>query len=277
MKVKKIIITGILLVIFFCASYFATIFLGKMYQKKRVAKILIQAREAAESLETIKTKGKTSVGSEYTIKNDGIIDYVNKQFSITQTQDEAILSAIYYIDDTTYMYNGMLKSWIKFGEDLDMFGDILNKEKLLSAFPVDFEGTGFRVDILGEEEVEGRPCYVLQSSVVDEGLAKEFMIKFLDKFASEQMASNLEKNKEALDEYLDQYVKNSDSIQWISKDNFLAVKVVNKYSQENNMGVLVAVENEAIYYDFNQSVKIELPEDALEAKLITAQDLGLGE
>jgi len=276
-KNKKIITISIFLAVFFCASYFATIFFGKMYQRKRVGKILIQAREAVESIETVKTKGRTSVGSGYTIKNDGVIDYVNKRFFITQTQDEMILGAIYYIDTTTYMYNGILKSWIKFGGDLNMFNDILDKEKLLSAFPVDFEGTGFKIDILGEEEVEGQLCYVLQSSVADEGLAKEFMIKFLDKFTSEQIASNLEKNKGALDEYLEQYIKNSDSIQWISKDNFFAVKVVNKYSQENDKGVLVPVENEAIYYDFNQPVKIELPEDAEAAELITAEDIGSGE
>ena len=277
MKIKRIITISALLVVFFCVSYFATMFLGKMYQRKRVSKVLIQARKAAESLETVRTKGKTSVGSGYTIENDGAVDYVNKRFSIIQTQDETILSAIYYINNTTYMYNGMLKSWIKFGEDLNMFGDILDKEKLLSAFPVDFEGTGFKIEMLGDGEVEGQLCYVLQSSVVDAGLAKKFMIKFLDKFTSGQIADNLEKDKEALDEYLERYIKNSDSIQWISKDNFFAVKVVNKYTQENDRGVLVTVESEAIYYDFNQPVMIELPEAALGAKLITAEDVGLGE
>jgi len=277
MRVKRIITTSIFVAVFFCISYFAVVSLSMAYQRKKVGKILIQAREAAKSLETIKTKGKTSVGPEYAIRNDGVIDYVNKRFFITQTQGKIVLSAIYYIDNTTYMYNGALASWIKFSEDLNMFGDVLDKEKLLSAFPIDFEGTGFKIDILGAEDVEGQPCYILQSSVADERLAKEFMSKFLGKFISGQMASYLEKNKAALEEYLEQYIKNSVSTQWISKDSFHAVKVVNKYSQKNDKGVLVIVENEAIYYDFNQPVNIELPEAALAAKLITTQDAALEE
>ena len=277
MKVKKIIITSILLVVFFSAFYFATMFLGKVYQRKKVNKILIQAREAAKNLETVKIKGRTLFGPEIKIDNQGVIDYVKGQFSIIQTQNEIMLSAVYYVDKFTYMYNGMLVSWIKFGEDLDMFGDILNKEKLLSSFPVDFKGTGFNVEILREEEVQGQLCYVLESSVVDEKSAKEFMLKFLDKFVSGQVARSLKDNKEARDQYLDKYVKNSNSVQWIAKDNFYAIKVVNKLKQENDKGEMIEVKNEAIYYDFNQPVKIELPEDAKGAKLITAEDIGIRE
>lgn len=277
MKIKKIITTGVIMAALFSISYFTTIFLGKVFQKKTVNQVLTQAREAAKSLKTVKTKGKVSVGSEYTIKSDGVIDYVNKRFFITQTQGETILSAIYYIDNTTYMYNGMLNSWIKIGEDLNMFANVLDKEKLLSAFPVDFEGTGFKIAILGEEEAEGQSCYVLQSTVVDEELAKEFMIKFLDKFTSGQIANNLEKDKGALNEYLEQYIKNSNSIQWISKDNFFVVKTSNKYTQNNEQGLAVTIENEAIYYDFNEPVTIKLSDDAQGAKLITAEDIGLGE
>jgi len=277
MKIKKNIITSILLVVFFSASYFATIFLGKVYQGKKVNKILIQAREAAKNLETVKTKGKTSVGSELIIDNQGVVDYVNEQFSITQVQNETILSAIYYVDKLTYLYNGMLASWIKFGDDLSMFGDILNKEKLFSSFPVDFKGTGFNIEILREEEVQGQLCYVLESSVVDVKLAKEFMLKFLDKFVSDQVVRNLKENKEAMDQYLEEYVENTNSFQWISKDNFYAIKVVNNLKKENEKGELIEVKNEAIYYDFNQPVKIELPEDAKEAKLITAEDIGISE
>lgn len=277
MKIKKIITTSIIMAALFSISYFTTIFLGRVFQKKTVNKILAQAREAAKSLKTVKTRGKTLVGSKYTIKNDGVIDYVNKRFYITQTQDAEILNAIYYIDDTTYMYNGVLKSWVKFGEDLNIFGDVLDKEKLLSAFPVDFKGTGFQIAILGEEETEGQPCYILQSTVVDEGLAKEFMIKFLDKFTSGKIANSLKEDKGALNEYLEQYIKNSDSTQWVSKDNFFVVKTSNKYIQNNEQGLAVTVENETIYYDFNQPVTIELSDDAQGAKLITAEDIGLGE
>ena len=277
MKIKRIVTISILLAVFFSLSYFATIFLGKIYHGKKVRKVLIQAREAVEGLETVKNKGTTLVGEEYVINNNGAMDYVNNRFSITQTKDDATLSAIYYLDNTTYMYNGMLKSWIKFGEDLNMFSDILDKKKLTSAFPVDFKGTGFSIDIIGEEEIEGQQCYILNSVVVDKELAKKFMIKFLSSFSSKQVAEQLEKDKEAMEAYLEQYLEGSESTQWIAKDSFFVVKVINKNKQENAHGVEVFVENEAIYYDFNQPITIELPEDAKTAKLITAKDIGLGE
>jgi len=241
-----------------------------------VGEVLTKAREAIKNLKVVKTKGKTITGSVYTIENNGVIDYENRSFSIIQSQADEVVGSIYFIDETTYMYNGMIDSWIKFGEDLGMFGNILDKDKLFSFFPVDYEGTGFKLDIVGEEEVEGKLCYVLTSNIVDKKLAKEFVLKLLNNFVSEQVVNQLSKDPEARDAYVEQYIASAESRQWISKDNFFVIKVNDKNEQDDGKGGTIALENEVIYYDFNQPVTIELPSEALAAKLITAGDLGLG-
>ena len=40
MKVKKIITTGVIMVALFSISYFTTIFLGKVFQKKTINQVL---------------------------------------------------------------------------------------------------------------------------------------------------------------------------------------------------------------------------------------------
>ncbi len=241
-----------------------------------VTEILIKARKATRSLDTVKTKGTTIAGSVYTVENQGAIDYGNRRFSMIQEQKGIGVGSIYFIDEMTYMHNEILNSWIKFGEDLGMFGNILDKEKLFSFFPVDYKGTGFKMDIIGEEEVEGQLCYIVASSMVDKELAKKFVIKLLDNFVSEQLANQFSKDEKAKDAYIDQYLESSKSTQWISKDNFFIVKINDKNEQNDGQGKTILLENEAIYYDFNQPVTIELPSEAREAKLITAGDLGAG-
>jgi len=241
-----------------------------------VVEVLTKAREAIKNLKVVKTKGKTMSGSVYTIENNGVIDYENRSFSIIQSQADKAVSSIYFIEETTYMYNGMIDSWIKFGEDLGMFANVLDKDKLFSFFPADYEGTGFKMNIVGEEEVEGQLCYVVTSNIVDKALAKKFIIKLLDSFVSEQIVDQFSKNPEAKDAYVEQYIASAKSTQWISKDNFFVMKINDKNEQNDGQGGIVILENETIYYDFNQPAIIELPDEALEAKLITAGDLGVG-
>ena len=266
MKIKRIIVIIVICVFSLLANY---------AYSQDVIEIMTKSREATRSLDTAKTKGKTMTGSVYIMENKGVIDYGNRKFSIIQSQGDVNVSSIYFMDGVTYMYNGMLDNWIKFGEDLGIFGNILDKEKLFSFFPIDLEGTGFKMEIIGEEKVEGQLCYILVSRIVDKKLAKKFIMKLLNNFVSEQVLSQLSKDSKARDAYIEQYVNSAESTQWISKDNFFVMKIKDKNEQSDGQGGIVSLENEAIYYDFNQSVTIELPSEAIDAKLITVQDLGM--
>ncbi len=239
--------------------------------------ILVKVREATRALNFVKTNGKSTTGSSDRFNDQGVIDYANKSFEIIQKKGETLISKIYFVDGITYMYNALLNSWIKFGQDLNMFGDIFDKDKLFSFLPDSFEGTGFQIENLGEEDFGNQACYVLKSSVINKELAKKFMTKFLTDFTSEQMADQFRKNKDALDAYLESYIQNSESIQWVAKDTFFVVKATNKTTEFDENNSPVEVINENIYYDFNQPVVIELPQEAATARLITAADLETGE
>jgi len=266
MKTRHIIVIIVICVFSLLANY---------AYSQDVIKIISKAREVTRSLDTVKTKGKTITGSVYVMENKGAIDYGNNKFSIIQSQGDVNVGSIYFIDGVTYMYNGMLDNWIKFGEDLGIFGNILDKEKLFSFFPIDLEDTGFKMEIIGEEEVEGKLCYILVSRIVDKKLAKKFVMKLLNNFVSEQVLSQLSKDSKARDAYIEQYVNSAESTQWISKDNFFVMKIKDKNEQSDGQGGIVLLENEAVYYDFNQPVAIKLPSEAIDAKLITVQDLGM--
>ena len=237
--------------------------------------ILDKSKNAAAKLHRAKIKGESVTGGVNTTTSEGVIDYTRKQFYVVEKNGNKIVNSIYFIDNITYMYNGVMEKWFKFGEDLNFFGDMLDKEKLYSFFPEDFAQAGFRLELLAEEAVEGEPCYVISSTIVDKEKAKEFISKFLDKFFSEKIASQIKKNPQMFEQYLDFYVQDSKSTQWISKNTFFVVKVLTKNRQMAGPSESISVENTVFYYDFNKSAKIKLPQEAIAAQVISATDLGM--
>jgi len=116
---------------------------------------------------------------------------------------------------------------------------------------------------------------VIESKVIDSEKAAKFAYDFLDRFVSTQIAVMLKENKEMLQDYLKTYMQDSQSRIWIAKDSFLILKVVSRHKQLAGPDESVSVEKETSFYDFNQPVNIEIPQKALEATLVSAEELGL--
>ncbi|MBU2251214.1 MAG: hypothetical protein KKH25_03080, partial [Candidatus Omnitrophica bacterium] len=134
---------------------------------------------------------------------------------------------------------------------------------------------GFQVEFLEEETVDGKPCYVIESKVIDSEKAARFAYEFLDRFVSPQIAVMLKENKQMLGDYLKAYMQDSQSRIWIAKNSFLILKVISRHDQLAGPGESVSIEKETSFYDFNQPVNIEIPQEALEAPLVSAEELGL--
>ncbi len=272
MRLKRLVAIGIVLS-FGLGLVFAQ---GQPKEKGLTVKeVLAKAKEAAMGLDRVKIEGESVTGNVSTTKNEGAIDYDKKSFYVVEKDGDKIINAMYLKDGVTYMFNGTMDTWFKFGKELDFFSGMLDKEQLFSFFPEDYKEAGFEIKLLPEEKVGGQPCYVISSTIVDKEKAKEFMVKFLDRFVSEEVAKQIKSNKQLLDNYLDTYVQDSESVQWISKDNFFVLKVNSQNRRTAGPGESVLVENTVRYYDFNEPVSITIPQEALDAPAISGSDLGM--
>ncbi len=266
MKVKEMII-GVFLFSFL-------IFQGNLLAQE-INQVIAKSKEAQNSVTSVKIKGKTITGSIDVTDNEGEIDYTNRKFFAAEKKDLQLLRTVYVKDGIAYMYNGFVDSWLKFGQDINPVGDVFDKEKVFSQFPDNYAEAGFSVEFLEEEAIDGHPCYVIEGKVIDSEKAAKFAYDFLDRFVSTQIAVMLKENKEMLQDYLKTYMQDSQSRIWIAKDSFLILKVVSRHKQLAGPDESVSVEKETSFYDFNQPVNIEIPQKALEATLVSAEELGL--
>ena len=236
--------------------------------------IIAKSKQVTAQLRSVKTKGKIITGSIDITYNESVVDYERKKFFAAEKKDQEILRSVYISDGVTYMYNGMLEGWFKFSQDISPVGDVFDKEKLLAQFPDNFEEAGFSLKFLAEEMVADEVCYLIESKVIDAKKAAEFAFKFLDKFVSSQIAVLLKENEALLEDYLEIYMSNSESRLWIAKDSFFIIKVLNEHDQITGPDESVSIRAETTYYDFNKPVKIDIPESAFSAPMVSAEDLG---
>ncbi|MBU1112489.1 MAG: hypothetical protein KKH93_01265 [Candidatus Omnitrophica bacterium] len=266
MKIKTIAL--------FSCLFFSLIGPGLLLAQE-INQVIAKSKEAQKSVNSVKIEGKTITGSIDVTDNQGLIDYSNQQFFAAEEKDSQLLRSVYVKDGIAYMYNGFVDSWLRFGSDINPVGDVFNKDKVFSQFPDNFSEAGFQVEFLEEETVDGKPCYVIESKVIDSEKAARFAYEFLDRFVSPQIAVMLKENKQMLGDYLKAYMQDSQSRIWIAKNSFLILKVISRHDQLAGPGESVSIEKETSFYDFNQPVNIEIPQEALEAPLVSAEELGL--
>jgi hypothetical protein len=241
---------------------------------QEAADIIQKAKEAVASLERVKMTGKTITAAVNITYTEGAIDYVKAEFFAVEKTDSKIMNSIYLKNGITYMYNGMVDSWFKFGRDVPLFASILDKEKMFSFFPENPQDSGFRIRIIGEEDIEEVPCYVVQSDVSDADLAKQFILDSLDDFVSEELAQELKKNEKILNEYLDYYIQHAETTHWISKDTFFIIKTLSRFRQMTGPNESVSVATQVNYYGFDEPLSISVPPVALDAPRVSAEEMG---
>ncbi|MCF7907534.1 MAG: hypothetical protein K9L86_01450 [Candidatus Omnitrophica bacterium] len=239
------------------------------------AEIIAKTKQAVTELKSVRTEGKTVTGSIDITYNESLIDYGNKKLFAAEKKGQEVLRSAYISDGITYMYNGMLEEWFRFSQDISPIGDVFDKDKLLAQFPDNFEEAGFSVKFLDDETIGDQVCYLIESKVVDLKKAAEFAFKFLDRFVSSQIASLLKENEDLLGDYLETYMSNSETRLWIAKDSFFIAKVLNRHDQATGPDESVSIRVETRYYDFNKPVKIDVPKEAFDSPMVSAEDLGI--
>ena len=264
MKMKRVALAGFL--------FFSLV--GQSYLwAQGISEVIAKSKEAQNLVNSVKIEGKTITGAIDVTDSHGAIDYANRKFFAAEEKESELLRSVYVKDGIAYSYNGFDESWLKFGEDINPVGDVFNKEKVFSQFPENSSEAGFSVEFLEEETIDGKPCYVIESKVIDPGKAAKFAYEFLDRFLSPQIAVMLKENQTMLEDYLKTYMQDSQSRIWIAKESFRILKVISRHNQLAGPGESVSIEKETTFYDFNQPMNIEIPKEAEKSSLVSAEEL----
>ena len=205
---------------------------------------------------------------DYSMDNNGVVDMTAQEMQMDMTttmnvrantqSEETVIAKVYVIDDMAYI--GIVSQvtsteWVKG----DASEDFWEQDSVSQIMELCY---GAEAEILGTETVKGIDCYKAEISPgMDELL--------------EFMRSRIE--KEGLPAELTENSISSYSIKgWFAKDTFFPVKV------HEELDLTLDIEgDEAIYhfildgvfYDWNESVSIELPPEAEEAEYIGPMDM----
>jgi len=214
-------------------------------------------------------EGKTPVVGTGT----GLVDNINKEMYITMTMAVEIPDrGTQEIPVETYLVDGWIYTGMNIPEQgvkwmkMKMPEDMWSKQNQLEQ-QLELLETADEVNLLGEEDVNGTACYVVEIVPSMDGLMK--------------MVSQIEMPEmEGVDLgelNLANMFKKMSIKQWIAKDNHLFLKSENTMLIEILPGDIGATEADfekmiedvsmqMVFYDYNEAVSIELPEEALEAQ-----------
>lgn len=220
---------------------------------------------------TIEVIGGTEPG-EMTMVMDvtGTVDNANKEAQMTMDttmdvpglgEEETAMEA-YIVGEWMYMMTSIPEvgeQWIKMRLTEEMW-------ELQCQFApyIGLLETATEVNLLGSEDVSGTACYVMETAPSMEALS--------ELLSQQQALGGIDWGElDLADIFKEMSVK-----QWIAKDSYLLMKAQIHMLMEMSPGDVGATEEdfeklimdmdiETKFYDYNQAVSIELPEEALEA------------
>jgi len=212
--------------------------------------------------------------NEITIVTDGVgaIDKANRgmQFTMNITtdmpgKDEQMSVELYAVGEWMYTKVDIPvigEQWMKMRSTMDMWEAQSQIDQ-----QIEFLQTATEVNLLGSEYISGTECYVVQLVVSAEAF---------DKLLSQQQIPGME-DVDLGDLDLTDVFKEVSVKEWIAKDGYLLMKseihvllafdsseleVPEADFEKMNMDMNLEVR----FYDYNQAVSIELPEEALKAQ-----------
>jgi len=214
-------------------------------------------------------EGETSVTGTGT----GVLDSSNEEMYLTMNMEvelpgqgtQEIPVEYYFVNG--WMYNGMNipgqgMRWMKMEMPENMWSTQNQQEQQLELLK-----TAEEVNFLGEEDVNGTSCYVVE------------IVPSMD--ALQKMVSQIEmpemEGVDLGDLNLASMFKGMSIKQWIAKDSYLFLKSENNMSIEIQPGDVGATEADfekivedvniqMVFYDYGEAVSIELPVEAQEAQ-----------
>lgn len=224
---------------------------------------------------TIKMAGGAKPGEiEATATGTGAVDSANKQMRVIVTGTAAVLGAgkqemtmeYYVIDNWLYtelVLPEMGGRWFKTA----LTDEIWERQNQLDQ-QIELMETAVEVRLAGSENVNGTACYVLEMAPSIENLRE---------FLSHQTVPGT--NTDWADISLEPLLEETSVKLWIAKDTYLLMKseidILMEIAAENIGAseedfekITLAMNAQTKFYDHNQPVSIELPEEALEAQEI---------
>ena len=235
--------------------------------------ILARAKAAIVGLDSVKLTGQTTTGMVDVTHEEAAIDYKQRLFHETDTKNAEIVSTIYCKDEVTYLHQVASDTWMRFGSDIGLATDVFNKKSFFDVFPESPAGAGFLVTFAGKVMLEKEQYYRIQSNVFDSKLAQGYIRNNLDTFVPPQVAKLLEEDEVMLKNYLNVYTKNLQTVLWISAETFVIKKIERQYNQITGPSESIPIRREVVYYDFNKPFTIDIPNEALEASLVSIEDM----
>lgn len=235
-----------------------------------VEQIIANKKHALRKLESIRMTAKENDGSSIKdIKAE--VDYKKRAFFVVKKMNSTILEETYFKDEILYRYSrqGEEGQWVKFTDSMTPVIELtLNSEVRLALMPDDFKNTGFKAELLGEENISGEPCYMVGIEMVDPLKAKEFFKKALSEVSFSREYPNIEFFKEYL---INSLVNINNRVEWISKKTFLPIKDrVSSYRPTSETAKSV-ISYDYSYYDFNKPVTVVIPKEAQDAEECSGQ------
>jgi hypothetical protein len=236
-------------------------------------------------MEFIMVFGSDSAGqiNSMNMKQSGTaaIDIPDKKMAMTMNMvmdmpdknQQNMTADIYTSDHWLYMkanVPGMGDQWTK----MELTDEVWEKQSQISNM-TDFLKSPINLELIDSEKVRDIDCYVVNITPDQETLAKWMTEQ------SQNGQNGLNMNNQNLSQSFNNFILK----EWISKDNFFPVRMQIMMEFDNNSGSPEATPNSLSqmkmkmnmnstidYYDFNKTLTIQLPAEALNAQDITPRN-----
>ena len=226
-----------------------------------------------EMLTTIEIDGGSEPGEATMVAGGtGIIDNASREMYMTinmiidvpEQGEQNMLMENYFVDGWMYARMSipqMGEQWMKMKMPEEMWG---TENKI--AQNVELLKTAKEVNFKGSENVNGIECYVVE--VVP---GTDALIKMMSQVQMPEMG-----DVDVSDFNLANLLKEMSIKEWIAKDSYLFVKTENRMfvqilpgdvgaTEEDFKKMTEDIDMQMTFYDYNEAVSIELPQEAFEA------------
>jgi len=187
------------------------------------------------------------------------------EIDISGLGEQKVSEEIYVVDGQMYIKLSVSETdqWMK----MDLSDQLWEKQNQMEQ-QVDFLRSAVKIDIIGQETVNGIDCYILD--------IQPDMVALFEWYESQQQELTSKIDYSQLD--IGRMFKDFSLKEWVAKDTFLPVK--NDISMEleftagdiglenQTAGMTAEMQAQVYYYDINEPVTITLPRAALDAETV---------
>lgn len=208
--------------------------------------------------------GDQNIETTMILESSNKIDYINQQFFITGNIKQEILGMRQEFDMEGYFHDGyqytkVMNQWIKTKPHINYFENQDNFNEYIDLIDKS------KIEILDEEIIDGKSLYKIKI-VPDLELLGNIIIEQDIQFSE-------------FDLNFQEAIKNYTMYYWIDKNDFFIKKVYQEiamdikpeYLLDKNQKLEFSAEMfmiaESKFYDFNQKIEINIPQEALNAQL----------